>query len=146
MKLKTKLNIGTGILTLVAVGVIGITGIRQTNAGLETVYNDRVVPLQQLKAIADDYAVAIIDAVNKANAGLATAEDTLKGVVTASEDIQKNWKTFTATRLTTEESKLVQEAGSLFASADEAVPASKAPRKKSRQTPGDAGRFRWAAV
>ena len=53
MQLKTKLNFVSGILTLVAVavGVIGITGIRQTNAGLETVYNDRVVPLQQLKAI-----------------------------------------------------------------------------------------------
>lgn len=123
MKLKTKLNIVSGILTLVAVavGVVGITGIRQTNAGLETVYNDRVVPLKQLKAIADDYAVAIIDAVNKANAGLTTAEETLKGVETASENIRKNWSVYMATRLTAEESKLVQEAKSLFASADEAV-------------------------
>ena len=42
---------------------------RRTTRGLKTVYNDRVVPLQQLKTISDDYAVFIIDAVNKSNAG-----------------------------------------------------------------------------
>jgi methyl-accepting chemotaxis protein len=123
MTLKTKLNLVSVILSLVAVviGVIGINGIRQTNAGLQTVYNDRVVPLEQLKAIADDYAVAIIDAVNKANAGITTAEETLKGVVTASENIQKNWNAYMATQLTPEESKLAGEAKALFVPADEAV-------------------------
>lgn len=123
MKLKTKLNVVNGILTFVAitVGVIGVVGIRQTNAGLETVYNDRVVPLKQLKAIADDYAVAIIDAANKANAGRTTAEETLKGVATASENIHKNWNAYMATSLTPEESKLAREAKELFVPADEAV-------------------------
>lgn len=123
MTLKSKLNLVSVILSVVAVviGVIGINGIRQTNAGLQTVYNDRVVPLEQLKAIADDYAVAIIDAVNKANAGITTAEETLKGVVTASENIQKNWNAYMATQLTPEESKLAGEAKALFVPADEAV-------------------------
>lgn len=83
-----------------AVGVIGIVGIRKTNAGLETVYNDRVVPLEQLKAIADDYAVAMTDAASKANAGIFTAEETLKGLETASANIQNHWKAYTSTRLT----------------------------------------------
>ena len=112
MKLTTKLYAVSGILVAVAVtiGAIGIVGIRKTNAGLETVYNDRVVPLKQLKAIADDYAVAIIDAANKANAGLFTAEETRKGLETASAAIKKNWKDYTATSLTSEESKLATEA------------------------------------
>ena len=56
MKLSSKLYLVTGTLITLAVilSVIGVVGIRKTNAGLETVYNDRVVPLKQLKAIADD--------------------------------------------------------------------------------------------
>jgi methyl-accepting chemotaxis protein len=123
LKLSTKLHLVSGLLIAVAlaVGIIGINGIRKTNAGLETVYNDRVVPLKQLKAIADDYAVAIIDAANKANAGLFTAEETLKGLETASGNIKQNWKDYMATKLTPEEAKLAKEADALFISADAAV-------------------------
>jgi methyl-accepting chemotaxis protein len=123
LKLSTKLYLLTGILVAVAVvvGLIGIAGIRQTSSGLETVYNDRVIPLKQLKSIADDYAVAIIDAVNKANAGLMTAEDTLKGLEAAGNRIRENWKAYMATKLTAEESALAQQAETLFLPADQAV-------------------------
>ena len=123
LKLSTKLHAVSLILIAVAVtiGLIGIGGIRKTNAGLETVYNDRVVPLKQLKAIADDYAVAIIDAANKAHAGIFTAEETLKGLETASANIKKNWKDFMSTKLTVEEEKLAKEADALFVPADAAV-------------------------
>ena len=63
LKLSTKLYAVIVILVIVAVtiGVIGIIGMGKTNAGIETVYSDRVVPLEQLKLIADDYAILIID-------------------------------------------------------------------------------------
>ncbi len=123
LKLSTKLYLVGGVLVTVAVlvGVLGITGIHKTNAGLETVYNDRVVPLQQLKAIADDYAVAIIDAANKCNAGIFTAEETLQGLTSASDRIHANWKSYMSTYLTPEESKLAKEAAQLFVPADAAV-------------------------
>ncbi|MCE9609346.1 MAG: methyl-accepting chemotaxis protein [Chthoniobacter sp.] len=123
MKLSTKLHAISLILVAVAIaiGVIGIVGIRKTNAGLETVYNDRVVPLKQLKAIADDYAVAIIDAANKCNAGIFTAEETLKGLNEASTRIKENWKAYMSTYLTPEEAKLAKEADALYLPADAAV-------------------------
>ncbi len=123
LKLSTKLYLVGGLLVAVAltVGVLGITGIRKTNAGLETVYNDRVVPLKQLKAIADDYAVAIIDAANKCNAGIFSAEETLQSLTAAGARIHDNWKAYMATYLTPEESKLAKEAEKLFAPADAAV-------------------------
>lgn len=123
LKLSTKLHLVGGILVAVAiiVGVVGIVGIRKTNAGLETVYNDRVVPLKQLKAIADDYAVFIIDAANKCNAGIFTAEETLKGLTEASSRIQSNWKDYMSTYLTPEEAKLAKEADALYLPADSAV-------------------------
>lgn len=123
LKLSIKLYLVGGILVAVAVivGVLGIAGIRKTNAGLETVYNDRVVPLKQLKAIADDYAVAIIDAANKCNAGIFTAEETLKSLVDASGRIHDNWQAYMSTYLTPEESKLAKEAEKLYVPADTAV-------------------------
>ena len=123
LKLSTKLHLVSGILVLVAVtvGVIGIVGTHKTNAGLETVYNTTAHPLKQLKAIADDYAVATIDAVNKANAGLFTAEETLKSLETASANIKNNWKDYMANGLTPEKAKVAKEIEALYVPADAAV-------------------------
>jgi hypothetical protein len=109
------------LAALLVVGVIGIVGIARTNAGLETVYQDRVIPLQQLKQIADAYAVSVIDAANKANAGLFTAEETLKALTGAREAIRQNWKAYRATSLTPEEARLSREAEQLFGPADKGV-------------------------
>ncbi len=105
----------------VVVGVIGIVGLGRTNAGLETVYNDRVIPLRQLKQIADAYAVSVIDAANKANAGLMSAEETRAAVTAAQGVIASNWKAYMATTLTTEEAQLAQQAEGLFRAADASV-------------------------
>ena len=123
LKLRTKLYLVSSLLVVVAtvVGLLGLRGISQTNRGLEMVYNDRVVPLKDLKAIADAYAVLIIDAANKCNAGLMTAPATLEGLVNAQADITAKWQTYMATILTAEESKLAAEAAGLFVPANQAV-------------------------
>ncbi|MDP3291133.1 MAG: MCP four helix bundle domain-containing protein, partial [Sulfuricurvum sp.] len=60
---RSKLTLMTAIalIALVIIGLVGILKLSEVNKGLETVYNDRVVPLNQLKAIADAYAVNIVD-------------------------------------------------------------------------------------
>ena len=116
MKLGTRLGIGflVAIILLVIVGVMGLSSLKTTNQGLETVYNDRVVPLKGLKIIADAYAVNVIDAVNKTNAGQMKAEDALNGIQAASRQISKEWNAYMATTLTAEEAKLANEAEKLF--------------------------------
>ncbi|WP_028300597.1 MCP four helix bundle domain-containing protein [Oceanospirillum beijerinckii] len=74
-KLRLILGFSIPLLTLMLLGSISIWALKETSLGLKTVYEDRVIPLQSLKTIADDYAVLIIDAVNKADAGLISAED-----------------------------------------------------------------------
>lgn len=106
---------------LVVVAIAGLRGIASSNAGLETVYTDRVVPLKQLKAIADAYAVFIIDNINKANAGLITAEQASTGIADAMKIIQHNWQAYSTTRLTPDEARLAEEARRLFKPADDAV-------------------------
>jgi methyl-accepting chemotaxis protein len=123
MNISTKFYLFTAMLLAFAIGigVFGLTHIKRTQLGIETVYQDRVIPLQLLKAIADDYAVAIIDAANKAHGGLITAEDTLAGVDGATQRIASNWQTYLDTELTPEEVQLVAEARTLFIDADAAV-------------------------
>ena len=91
------------------------------NRGLETVYEDRVVPLRGLKIIADMYAVNVIDAVNKANAGRVDAQEALKLVDEANATIQREWKACMATFLTPEEARLAQQAQALFGAADQDI-------------------------
>ena len=109
------------VLLLLITGLIGIRSLGSVSAGLTTVYNDRVVPLQQLKVIADAYAVNVIDAANKANGGLFTAEETLKAVQLAQADIHREWAAYMATTLTVEEARLADEAKQLMAKADAQV-------------------------
>ena len=59
------LKIGTKLAALlillssftVVVGVIGLSGMESADRALDTVYNDRVVPLRDLKIIADMYTL-----------------------------------------------------------------------------------------
>ncbi|HDZ8854218.1 TPA: MCP four helix bundle domain-containing protein [Aeromonas dhakensis] len=103
---------------LFGVGVLGLYNMHSSNKGLQRVYNDRVVPLKQLKTISDNYAVAIIDNVNKANAGLVSAEEALQQIQHAQQQIKLEWQHYQATKLTAAEQKLSAEANSLFNTAD----------------------------
>ena len=102
------------VVLLIINGLVGIHSLQTVHGGLTTVYNDRVVPLRQLKVIADAYAVNVIDAVNKANGGVFTAQEALKAVQAANADIKKEWAAYMATTLTTEEARLAKEAVTLF--------------------------------
>ena len=56
-------------LAIVAVGAAGLKGMDDANSRISTIVADRVVPMDQLKTIADMYAVNIVDTANKASAG-----------------------------------------------------------------------------
>ncbi|MBE9609125.1 methyl-accepting chemotaxis protein [Chitinilyticum piscinae] len=108
-------------LLLLGIGIMGVASLAGSNASLKTVYEDRVVPLRQLKHIADAYAVAVIDAVNKANAGLQDSAQTLAQVREASTAIRQEWQAYMATTLTPDEQRLATEAAALYRAADASV-------------------------
>jgi methyl-accepting chemotaxis protein len=108
------LTLGLSLL----IGFIGLGAIKQTNQGLRTVYQDRVIPLAQLKEIVDAYAVDLIDAANKANAGLFTPAQAIESVERAQRVIKKHWDDYLATLLTPEESLLIEQAQVMIRAAD----------------------------
>jgi methyl-accepting chemotaxis protein len=111
------------LLFLVASGVSNLLSLRDANSSMQSIYDDRVVPLKGLKAIADAYAVDVIDAANKANAGLMTAQEAHRAVQNAREVIKREWQAYMATVLTPEEAQLASQAQTLFKPADRAVDA-----------------------
>ena len=109
------------IVALIFMLFMGLAELKSTKEGVDRIYNDRVVPLEDLKIIADDYAVFVIDAINKANAGLITVEEAAQGIKKSESEIQSMWKKYKSTELTQEEEKLASEAELLFQKADAAL-------------------------
>jgi len=108
-------------LSISMVGLIGIKGIEDTNEAVKTLYQDRVIPLQQLKIVADMYAVNIVDTSHKVRNGNLTWAAGEANVEIALKEVDKQWKAYTATYLVEEEKKLIAEAEPLFAKANAAT-------------------------
>lgn len=112
-----------GLLTvgMLLVGALGMLALGDSDARLQTVYADRVVPLQQLKEVADAYAVSIVDLSHKTRDGAETFESALGKVELAQGVISARWKDYISTYLTEEETKLVGEVTGLMKKGDEAT-------------------------
>ncbi|MDP2833647.1 MAG: methyl-accepting chemotaxis protein [Pseudomonadota bacterium] len=106
------------ILVIAIVGATGLLGMKHTKEGLETVVNGRVLPFSHLKNVADAYAVSIIDATNKANAGVFTAEEASKSITDARQTIKDSWGLYIAGEISADDKLLVEQATPLFAAAD----------------------------
>ncbi|MCG9756093.1 methyl-accepting chemotaxis protein [Shewanella insulae] len=106
---------------LICICILAINMMSNIEKGVGTIYNDRVVPLEDLKVIADDYAVFVIDAINKANAGEFSAEQAKQALQEASNNIDNKWRKYVATELTAEEKRLVDEAERLFVPANQKI-------------------------
>ncbi|WP_198154927.1 methyl-accepting chemotaxis protein [Oceanibaculum pacificum] len=126
MKLSVKMVLmgvlfGLGAI-LLASGVTNVVSLRGADKGLRLVYNDRVLPLEQLKAVSDDYAVFIVDASHKVRNGNFSWEEGQASVRDAVARIEKTWPLYAAgTRMVASEKKLLTEAQSLLGPADKLV-------------------------
>ncbi len=109
------------ILVLVVMAASATIIFSKINKGVESIYEDRVVPLRDLKIIADNYAVLVIDAVNKANAGIKSAPEALANIRQARAEIKKKWREYMGTKLIPTEVKLADEAKALFIIANTAL-------------------------
>ncbi len=107
----TKITIAVMMLAIVGIGgtVAGVIGMSASNRGLETVYKDRVVPLEQLKTISAMYGDNIVDTAHQVQYGNIKWEDGISYIDSANAKIQKNWAAFLETKLVAEELVLVEK-------------------------------------
>ena len=116
LKAKIKLSL-LSLVALIGLLILGIEGIYQlktVNHGLETVYNDRVIPLEQLKVIADEYAVNIVDTTHQTRNGNFDFEKCILNINTAESKIKEQWDAYMATTLTVKEAALAKDARELM--------------------------------
>jgi len=122
-KIRSRLYVSAFILTFVAilVGLLGLYNLKEENQNFKAVFDDRIVPLKQLKVISDMYAINIVDTVHKTNAQTLTFEESQKSIKNAQALIVKTWNAYIATTLTPEETNLVEKAKALFVPAERLV-------------------------
>ncbi len=120
-----KLSVGQRLTILVAVPLIiiallvasSLSSFSVINQGVGRIYDDRVVPLTQLKGMMDGYT-AIINAINKADNGLKFPDEALIELKQGVHTIKDNWELYTNGRLNAEEREAVTVAEGLFPEAD----------------------------
>ncbi len=108
-------------VAILAVGGAGWYAATVANGGLRTVFNDRVKPLGDLKAVADGYAVEIVDAAHKIRAGTMEWSAGERGIAAAMDKARKHWATFFATYMEAEERALADAAAKAMSNAEASV-------------------------
>lgn len=109
-KISTRLTILLAVLCclVLLVGGAGIFGMSQSNDGMHSVYEDRVVPLKQIKTVSDMYAVNVVDTAHKVRDGALTFQQGAQLLAAARKEIQSNWSAYLATELVSEEKQLAE--------------------------------------
>ncbi|MDZ7813830.1 MAG: methyl-accepting chemotaxis protein [Ideonella sp.] len=109
-----------GILLSLMLVVAGSTLWRMSslNDDMLSLYKGRVVPLTQLKVVADSYAVAIVDAAHKVRDGAMPADKAIAAIEQARKDIQTAWSAYAQLPKESEEVALAQAVEALIKTAD----------------------------
>ncbi|NJK28316.1 MAG: methyl-accepting chemotaxis protein, partial [Coleofasciculaceae cyanobacterium SM2_3_26] len=126
LKLATKLYIGffaIPALILVSIGTYSVFSFYRLDRKIGAIYDDRIVPMLLLKQVSDDYAVNIVDAVNRVNANIWTAEKALNVVESSLADARTIWEQYKGTELTDKEQLLVEETENHLAIANREIDA-----------------------
>lgn len=119
MSIKTRIYILAASLLLIMtfLGASSIALLQTSNAAFETTYKDRVIPLRQLKIVADMFAVNVVDTIHKTNAGALAPSEGITSITTAETEFKKQWDAYSATLLTDDEAKLQKLASSQISQA-----------------------------
>ncbi|MFN7091678.1 MAG: methyl-accepting chemotaxis protein [Allorhizobium sp.] len=111
MTIRLKLLACISLLTtaIVVISAFSFFAMNEQSKLANSIVADRVVPMEQLKVIADAYAVEIVDAVHKVRSGAFSVEQGQQSVDAAMGKIESKWAEYIATYLTPEEKAIADE-------------------------------------
>lgn len=124
MKLTTKIYYGFFLipaLILSCIASYSLYSFWRIDRQIKTIYDDRIVALEQLKIVSDSYAISIVDATNKANEKIITTQAALISINAAISQIENNWLAYKQTYFTSTEQQWVQEVEKLLEAADRKI-------------------------
>ncbi|AOG12411.1 HAMP domain-containing methyl-accepting chemotaxis protein [Agrobacterium sp. RAC06] len=111
MTIRLKLLACISLLTtvIVVISAFSFFTMNEQSKLANSIVADRVIPMEQLKVIADAYAVEIVDAVHKVRSGAFSVEQGQQSVDAAMGKIESKWAEYVATYLTPEEKAIADE-------------------------------------
>lgn len=103
-------------VVLIITGIYGVTNLGKVNSSLESVYNNRVIPIIKLKTISDMYSINIVNAIHKLRNGNISWEEAHKTLTEARKHSTLEWKLFSNDTIFMylEELRLIHEIDSLM--------------------------------
>lgn len=118
-RIKSRFFILSLVLALVLIGagfgILKLSNMKTICKGIDSIVDDRVLPLQQLKTISDLYGFHIVGTVHKVLNGHASWAEASLQIEETIGKIPRMWDGYLNTYLTDEEKKLVDELSLLFA-------------------------------
>ena len=120
IKTRLLLLVGSLLILLVVAAAALVLRMKAGNVSLGSLYEDRVVSLEQLKRVDDGYN-AVIDIAHKVGGASMAANVGAAQVREALAKAGKSWKDYTGSTLDEHEAPLVQHAAPLMAKADQAI-------------------------
>ena len=123
VKVGTRVQAGFAFIgsAMVVSAAVAIGGMAMINNHARLVYNDRVIPMQELKFVADGYAVAIVDNTHKMRAGTVSIADGVATIKRSQLAIDSAWTSYTQHQLSADEKALAATAEATVKRANAAI-------------------------
>lgn len=111
LKIRAKLLLAfmITILLMIVVASASFYSANQILASLHTVFEDRVVPISQIKEVSDAYLIGIVDAANKVRSKKMPVEEALESIRESEAKADEVWKVYLGTYLVPEEKAIIDE-------------------------------------
>ncbi|MGF1700357.1 methyl-accepting chemotaxis protein [Photobacterium makurazakiensis] len=106
MKLRLTLQLLLSLISFVIIFIVLTYSFNRVNQNSSELYQDRVIPMGQLKIINDTFAVNIIDAFNKHLLGDFTHNQMNQSIDSGLQNVESVWREYMSTYLTPEESAI----------------------------------------
>jgi methyl-accepting chemotaxis protein len=110
VKIRLLLLVCVPLLVLIAISLISIREMGVLSDGATSIYQDRVVPLKQIKQVADAFAVTSVDLLHKYRGEVISAAEALQQLRQQEQNVDQVWQAYLATSLTPDEAALAEKA------------------------------------
>ncbi|WP_084787867.1 HAMP domain-containing methyl-accepting chemotaxis protein [Sphingomonas yabuuchiae] len=115
------IQLASGIAIAAIIGGAGFYGMNALTKAMTSIYDDRLVPVRQLKTVSDAYAINIVDTTHKLRAGKLDWAQASASVADAKRTIDRDWAAYMQTSLTDEERSVVTQVRQNMNQSDQTV-------------------------
>lgn len=116
ISIRAKLWVLVGSLLVLTIGMTAglLLQLHASNQKLADIYDNRVLPMQQLKTVSDGYGIKLVEITNKVYNQQILPESGKDELTQIKADVQTAWQSYLQTEFTEEEKALADRVGTLL--------------------------------